>query len=880
MGTDEPGGGSDTSEDLLALALSQPGRARELADILLGTGATPRDASIAYQTIAIVDRDAGRLSDATAAARTALRLARRVDPQREADVLATLGGTLVFAGQTAAGLRRLEQAERLADARHRPRMVVRRAHIRYVSGQFAQALTELTYAIVGSHALGDTIWEARALNTRCLVYLALGRTSEAEADAVAARELFDRVDQRLESIFAVHNKALARHQSGDLPEALRLMDEAIDRYADLEAVPADLVIDHAQMLLTAGLAREAIAMTRAALSTTDLQPVKRAEILLTAAQAALADGDLDTAEVDGDLAGRLFAAQQRPTWALRARLLSLQARFLADHPELRMLTAAPEPPTSRDAERRRRQQRLLRASGELVAQMAQERAPDLPVARLLHGRIAHDVGRDDEARAAFEAAARSRRTVPGLGRAAGWLAAALLADLRGDRRALLRACRQGLDAVDEYRLLLGDLELRALATRHGNELATLALRSAQNRGAARDMLWWIERWRATALAVPRTTPSPDHDLERQVAALRDVARRLDAADASGSDGLRQERGRLEAEVRRTRRRERADGSRAPAFDADRILEALGDTVLVTLVSLDGALSAITVADGRVRRRPVGPLEDALREARFARFALRRAAFGRVPDIDAAGRRLEAALLGGDATRYAGRAVVVVPPADLLTAPWGLLPAFADTLLTVSPSATLWVTARQAAPREGHIALVTGPGLSTGENEVTTLSPLHDRSRSLGGPDATVAGALAILDGARLAHVAAHGTFRADAPMFSSLLLADGPLTVHDLDRLQRPPAEIVLSACDSGNAAPIGSHEALGLVSSLLAMGTRTVLASVVPVNDRATVGAMGAVHAAVGRGGTLPEGWLAARQGATDPLDRATAAAFTAWGA
>jgi hypothetical protein len=42
----------------------------------------------------------------------------------------------------------------------------------------------------------------------------------------------------------------------------------------------------------------------------------------------------------------------------------------------------------------------------------------------------------------------------------------------------------------------------------------------------------------------------------------------------------------------------------------------------------------------------------------------------------------------------------------------------------------------------------------------------------------------------------------------------------------------------------------------------------------------MGAVHAAVGRGGTLPEGWLAARQGATDPLDRATAAAFTAWGA
>jgi CHAT domain-containing protein len=35
-----------------------------------------------------------------------------------------------------------------------------------------------------------------------------------------------------------------------------------------------------------------------------------------------------------------------------------------------------------------------------------------------------------------------------------------------------------------------------------------------------------------------------------------------------------------------------------------------------------------------------------------------------------------------------------------------------------------------------------------------------------------------------AHVAAHGVFRADSPMFSSLRLADGPLTVHDLERLR------------------------------------------------------------------------------------------------
>jgi hypothetical protein len=516
--------------------------------------------------------------------------------------------------------------------------------------------------------------------------------------------------------------------------------------------------------------------------------------------------------------------------------------------------------------------------------MRAERATELPVALVLHGRVAHDAGDDDDARESFDQAALSRHTGSGLARAAGWLAAAILADLEHDRRALFHACRRGLDAVDEYRALLGDLELRALATRHGNELVSVAMRSARDRGDARAMLWWIERWRATALAVPRTRPTPDPELDRKVAALRDLARRLEAADGLTRDGLLRQRDRLEDDVRRVHRRQRAEGTRTRDFDMDNIRAGLGDTVLLALVSLDGTLSTITVADGRVRRRSVGALRDALREARFARFALRRAAYGRIAGIPATTARLQQALLGEPAPEWSRPRVVVVPPADLLTAPWGLLPLFANTVLTVSPSATLWAAAHNRPRHNSHFAFVTGPGLSTGELEVTTLSPLYDRARVLGGAAATVAGALEVLDGARFAHIAAHGTFRADAPMFSSLTLHDGPLTVHDLDRLNGPPSQIVLSACDSGNAAPIGSHEALGLVSSLLAMGSATVLASVVPVNDQATVEVMSHVHDVVGTGGSLAEGWLAARRAGRrakkDPLVAATAGAFTAWGA
>ena len=69
---------------------------------------------------------------------------------------------------------------------------------------------------------------------------------------------------------------------------------------------------------------------------------------------------------------------------------------------------------------------------------------------------------------------------------------------------------------------------------------------------------------------------------------------------------------------------------------------------------------------------------------------------------------------------------------------------------------------------------------------------------LGDGTATAARVLNAIDGARLVHIAAHGTFRADSPLFSALQLDDGPLTVYDLERLRRGPHHLVLSSCDSG----------------------------------------------------------------------------------
>jgi AbrB family looped-hinge helix DNA binding protein len=79
--------------------------------------------------------------------------------------------------------------------------------------------------------------------------------------------------------------------------------------------------------------------------------------------------------------------------------------------------------------------------------------------------------------------------------------------------------------------------------------------------------------------------------------------------------------------------------------------------------------------------------------------------------------------------------------------------------------------------------------------------------------------LAAIDGAGLAHIAAHGTFRADSPMFSSLRLDDGPMTVHDLERLRRAPFRLILPSCESGLLVPASADELLGLASALLPLG-------------------------------------------------------------
>jgi tetratricopeptide (TPR) repeat protein len=93
---------------------------------------------------------------------------------------------------------------------------------------------------------------------------------------------------------------------------------------------------------------------------------------------------------------------------------------------------------------------------------------------------------------------------------------------------------------------------------------------------------------------------------------------------------------------------------------------------------------------------------------------------------------------------------------------------------------------------------------------------------------------------QIVHLATHGRYREDAPMFSSLLLADGELTGYEIFNLDDLNASLVtLSACDSGLGAIGGGDEVLGLSRAYLYAGAQSLVLALWRVEDEASASLM-----------------------------------------
>ena len=874
-------------EDLPLRALSRPRDTARVAQRVLAANRSPYVRSYAGQALGIATREMGDVAQAVRYLRAALAAAASSGDERRADVEASLGITLAFAGRSKEALRHLDAALSQATGVTAARVRLRRGVLLGILGRTSEEIAEHRRAARTLRAAGDSVWEARALNNLGLALIDRGDAPRAEDALTRAEALLAGAGRTFDAANVRSNRGLVASLYGQVPEALAHYDAAEMMYADAGVRSAELSEVRCSALLAVGLYKDALRHGQEAVGLLRSQGAAaayRADALVRTAQTALAADDPQIARAYATEAVRLFRRQDRGRGETLARLTLVRARFTAGE----------------------RSRRLLRDAAQLAAAADRHRMAEAVEAHLLTAQVALALGDAATASPHLLRTARARSRGSALNRVIGWHASALRAEAAGSRRAIFAACERGLQVIDAYQLTLGAVEMRAAATTHGTALTKIAVRAALAADDPAMLLRWTERWRARTSAIPPARPPDDDEFAAELAMLRQTMRHISQATVEGRPvaALERERRRLEDEVRGHVLRTSGSAAEADAqqLDMDRILAALGETRLVEIVRLEDRIHVLVATSAGVRRHVAGTWDAAVRAAESSRFVLRLLAYRtrpgqtddtgqgirsdwahmRLATLETLGTRLQEQILAAAVDDLGDGPLVIVPPAALHPVPWGLLPALADRAVTVAPSALAWLHARGIEPPgDRTVAVVVGPGLKGAEAEAVALADRYADAEILTAGMATAEKVLISLEGRWLAHIAAHGTFRPDNPLFSSLLMDDGPLTVHDLQRLGRAPYRIVLSCCDSGVTASAGADELLGLIAALGQLGTAGMLAPVVPVNDAATVQFSLALHERLATGATASQALRDARLSTgDDPCSYATARAYVAFGA
>lgn len=827
-------------------------RAAELAERAKAAG----DHRTASAALAVLGR-AYRLLEEIALAERALRDAIAIAEAAALDELAAdahlgIAGVLSMSGNTTDGFAHLRRAEALGNDRIRTFAWLQRAVLSQRVGLVAEALADYERALPALEQQGATLDVVRVLANRGVILLGAGRAAEAAADFERAAAGFEAAGNAFAAAQVRHNLGWAAARLGDLPRALGIFDDVERRFAELGHDATQAQVERAEVLLAAGLSSDAAALATAAterLAAAGNLSVA-AEALLLCARALRLEGRLAEAVAQADRARTLFISQRSPGWERSAHVEVLTGRAaLGDLP-------APEPIEELAS--------ALAAAGDVWGELE---------ALALACRAAGSRGDHDRAaRLADAAAARAG----GIGLAPLRLLATearmVAAELRGDRGAAQRAAAAGIGEVDRHRASLGATDARASVARLSSSFASTGLRLAAQTGRATSVLAWMERARARALEHPPARPPDDAAVAAALAELRAVTAELRAEETGGGDltGLQRRLAALERSVRRSH--ERTAGAttapsraeQAPSFDVAALRDQLADRVLLSLAEIDGDLVGVVVDRRRARLVRLGSAEAVQRAGASATDALRTLAR---PALNEARRasateRLRRAL---DAlsqqviepARLPDGDVVLLAPGTLHATPWRMVRALAGRAVTMAPSAAWWTRSardQEASSARSSTALaVAGPRLVEAEAEAATVAQRYPQRTLLAGAAASAAAVLAALEGVGLAHVAAHAQFRHDNPLWSAIELADGPLTVYDLQRLTRAPRVVVLSTCESAASGARSGDELLGLAGALLAGGTRSLVASIGPLPDTPTTRlAMVRLHDALAAGDSV----------------------------
>jgi CHAT domain-containing protein len=119
--------------------------------------------------------------------------------------------------------------------------------------------------------------------------------------------------------------------------------------------------------------------------------------------------------------------------------------------------------------------------------------------------------------------------------------------------------------------------------------------------------------------------------------------------------------------------------------------------------------------------------------------------------------------------------------------------------------------------------------------VDALARILPNAKLFLGDDATEDVLQAYGPRSKTVHVATHGYFRQDNPMFSSIRLGTSHLSLYDMAHLQLPVELVVLSGCATGLNVVTPGDELMGLVRGLLQAGAQSLVLSLWDVHDDST---------------------------------------------
>ena len=325
------------------------------------------------------------------------------------------------------------------------------------------------------------------------------------------------------------------------------------------------------------------------------------------------------------------------------------------------------------------------------------------------------------------------------------------------------------------------------------------------------------------------------------------------------ESLRRESREREAELLRLLREA---GGRDPEFaslqsgrsvDLESIRSTLPlDTTVLEFYLARGMLLAAILTHRDLTILPVSPASRVRHELQLLQFQLTKFRLGEryVRTFEEPLRQATAAHLGN---LYAdligpvrdrlttGRLIVVphdflhyVPFHALLDGPRALID---DFVVSYAPSASVHHLCCAKTP-SGEGSLVMGvPDAATPHivREVMDVARALPSSRLFIGDEATEAVLRTHGAKSRFVHLATHGRFRHDNPMFSSVQLGTSRLSLFDLYQLELPCELVTLSGCGTGLNVAEGGDELLGLVRGLLYAGTQSALVTLWDVNDLST---------------------------------------------